>query len=136
MPMATPQINVTEAGMYTLTVSQNECSWTDSILVEVEDCTNFSVFVPNIFTPESEDNNAILQPLFTPGFDVIEYHFAVYDRWGSLVFQTENPATTWDGTQNGKSSPPGVYIWTFHLRYNEASGEKEVRKTGDITLLR
>lgn len=38
-------------------------------------------------------------------------YFTIYNRWGTLVFQTSDPSKDWDGTLNGQLQPTGVFVW-------------------------
>lgn len=57
----------------------------------------------------------------------------VYNNWGQLIFQSDDPKVGWDGTYKGQPSPVGVYSWTFHV---ELFGGRIVKKSGDVTLMR
>ena len=62
---------------------------------------------------------------------------SIYDRWGHIVYQTNdlNKAMNegWDGKQNGTDSQLGVYTYTVTGRFNDG---KTFEKTGTVTLLR
>ncbi|HRH38389.1 MAG TPA: gliding motility-associated C-terminal domain-containing protein, partial [Flavobacteriales bacterium] len=62
-----------------------------------------------------------------------EISFTIYDRWGTKVFETTNPATCWDGTLSGKAMNPGVFV--YHLSGTRMDGEA-INKQGNITLMR
>jgi gliding motility-associated-like protein len=57
--------------------------------------------------------------------------FDIYDRWGSLVFQTNNPTDVWRGLSldGGQEVPEGVYIFVVETSYG-------IQRTGTVTLLR
>jgi gliding motility-associated-like protein len=59
--------------------------------------------------------------------------FRIYNRWGQIVFQTNNPNQGWDGNYNGKPQPMDVYAYTLEAIYFD--GTRTTRK-GDITLIR
>jgi gliding motility-associated-like protein len=59
--------------------------------------------------------------------------FAVYNRWGTLMYETNNIAEGWDGTYKGKAQPMGVYVYTVEAQ--SANGKKLV-KQGNVTLIR
>jgi gliding motility-associated-like protein len=92
---------------------------------------------PGAFTPNGDGTNDIF---FIQGDDKVSkvLVFRVYDRWGELIFSTENtvpndPITGWDGTFKGEKMNSGVYAWYAEVEYID--GFKEVLK-GDVTLLR
>jgi gliding motility-associated-like protein len=59
--------------------------------------------------------------------------FAVYDRWGSQLFTSTNPAVGWDGTFNGREMPAGVYVWVV-VGVDYAG--KTVERKGTVVLVR
>lgn len=72
------------------------------------------VYVPNAFTPGG------LNPVFIPVVsfqDVSKYEFSIVDRWGQVVFQTNDPAQGWDGhhQQSGKLVAPNLYVYVLKV---------------------
>lgn len=98
------------------------------------------LYLPNAFTPNGEGNtkNEIWKPAALSiynktGKDIIEYNLRIYDRWGSLVFETSDLNEGWDGKQNGKRLPEGVYIYMIKA---EGIDKTSFNLKGNITLLR
>jgi gliding motility-associated-like protein len=88
------------------------------------------LFVPNAFTPGGKN------PVFIPYgvfIDVSDYLFSIYNRWGTLLFQTNDPNTGWDGTFKGDKAENDVYV--YYIRYKN-SRNKYINKSGSITLIR
>ncbi|MCX7768664.1 MAG: gliding motility-associated C-terminal domain-containing protein [Flavobacteriales bacterium] len=66
-------------------------------------------YMPNAFTPNDNDINEVWRPVGI-GFDTTTYHLWVFDRWGHLVFETQDYKTSWNGTDlKGKPAPQGLY---------------------------
>jgi gliding motility-associated-like protein len=104
----------------------------DTAYQEIQDIANCYIAVPSAFTPNGDGINDYLYPLNAYKAENLE--FRVYNRWGNLVFQTEDWTIRWDGTVNGRQEPVGTYIWT--LRYtNMETGQKVVQK-GTSVLIR
>lgn len=100
--------------------------------VRIEDCTDScSVFVPNAFTPDSDGRN----DLWSWKGECVpqEFSLEVFNRFGELVFATQDPAVKWDGSYKGVTSPDGVYV--FHAGYRLLY-QKRKEVTGTVTLLR
>jgi gliding motility-associated-like protein len=91
-------------------------------------------YIPNAFTPDSDDFNETFQPVFTSGFDPQDYHLMIFNRWGEIIFESYNHGIGWDGTYNGKIVQDGVYVWT--VEFGELISDKRIVDTGTITLLR
>jgi hypothetical protein len=114
------------------------CVAEDSLRVTVS--PNLDFYAPNIFSPamDARDENSFFT-LYTSRSSLNIKQFAIFDRWGNLVFLRENTAPgdqhlRWDGTtRTGKNAPAGVYIWMATVEYSEGVAR---RYTGDVTLLR
>lgn len=93
-------------------------------------CQEPKFYIPNAFTPSREN------PVFIPvgAFsNPQDYYFAIFNRWGSKVFETTVPNTGWDGNFNGRIAPLGIYVYI--LRYKDSKGQSHI-KNGYVTLLR
>ena len=108
------------------------CTWRDSVTLWVIDviCDEPYIYVPNAFTPNGDGKNDILHVKSNVAYEV---DFQIYDRWGELVFATNNLDNGWDGTYRGQKANPGVFVYHLVITcYN-----KEIfRKKGNITLIR
>lgn len=90
------------------------------------------VYVPNAFSPNGNGLNDLFMP--SVGFvDVEDYHFAVYDRWGEKLFETQDSFEGWDGRYKGHKCEGGVYVWL--LTFKTASGQF-IDQKGTFTLVR
>ena len=100
--------------------------------VVVDPPVGFTGFhMPNGFSPNGDGNNELLK--FFVGTDVNSFHLLIFDRWGNLMFETENEYVLWDGTYKGMPLNTGVYAYA--LTYVLSTGQ-EVKKTGNITLIK
>ena len=77
------------------------CSNTDTVVVVVENvlCEEPEIFIPNAFTPNSDNNNDLA---YVRGNTIRELTFRIYNRWGQKVFETNDlPIVT--GKQIGRA---------------------------------
>ncbi|MFM9008930.1 MAG: gliding motility-associated C-terminal domain-containing protein, partial [Bacteroidota bacterium] len=127
-PQAAPAFTTT----YTVTgTDQNGCTAQETVTVRVDlDCNE--VFVPSIFSPNGTGPEANEQ-VCVFGKCILEIDFAIYDRWGQLIFQTNDPQGCWDGRKDGKEVMTGVYAYRLFVRQLDG---KEIRKSGNVTLTR
>lgn len=128
-PVAAPETTTT----YTLTiVDSSGCPRTTTITIYVLSmkCNTDLVFVPNTFTPNGDGQNDVL---FVRSNSVQELYFAVYNRWGQMVFETNDINIGWDGTYKGMKADPAVFAW--YLRAKCYNGD-EIKKKGNTTLIR
>ena len=125
---------VYEEGEYLVRVT-NKCGTTsDTVIFEFKDC-ECALFIPNAFTPNGDNIDDDFGPISY--CELKAYNLVIYDRWGMVVFMTEDPNLKWDGTLYGKWIENGIY--NYVLKYNfEKSGDKvEYEITyGNVTLLR
>jgi adhesin/invasin len=68
-----------------------------------------NIYVPRVFTPNNDGNNDVLKPILV---GIATFHYMnVYNRWGNLVFTTQDPTRGWDGTFKGVAQPVETYLW-------------------------
>ncbi len=123
-PVATPAQTTT----YTLTVSLNGCSATDTVTVFV-DIKCGELFVPTAFSPNGDNENDMLMVY---GDCISDLEFAIFDRWGEKVFETTDQSFGWDGVFNGKKMDAGVFAYYLKAIVKGV----EVNKHGNITLVK
>lgn len=95
----------------------------------------FSVYTPNTFTPDNDGVNETFYPV-CHGFDPDDYSLRIFDRWGELVFESNDPAQSWFGNVQGQGhyAPDGVYVWQLSVR---SLYKAEIQSfSGFVTLLR
>lgn len=106
----------------------------DSITKYVDIAPVTTFHLPNAFTPNDDSVNDVFKGEgFLPG--IKGYSMRVWNRWGELVFETNNPEQGWNGRKNnsGAAAIPGVYILEVHI--TGPRGEQEAYK-GFVTLIR
>lgn len=86
-------------------------------------------FVPNAFAPTGR--NRLLRPIAV-GIASFDY-FRVYNRWGQLVFQTNQAGKGWDGSISGTIQNTGTYVW--QARGKDYTGKMIIRQ-GTAILIR
>lgn len=91
------------------------------------------VFVPNAFSPNSDGVNDVFRPFFSPLPVAADYELLIFDRWGALLFESNDPTAGWDGSFLNQRMPIGVYVYT--LRYQAKEGVVRPRN-GTVNLLR
>jgi gliding motility-associated-like protein len=106
----------------------NENGCVDTILSEVT--INEGLVIANTFTPNGDGINDYFM---VPSSGITEYHIMVYNRWGTLVFESDAPSVTWDGkTKAGLELPSGTYFYTV----NAKAGDSDYSSQGYVELLR
>jgi gliding motility-associated-like protein len=108
----------------------NEFDCTDTICKPVEAQIDPLLDVPNAFTPGRFGRNSFIS---VTGFGIARMSWKIYNRWGQIVFETNNRKVGWDGTYKGQMQPMDVYAYTLDVEFTDG---RKMRKTGDITLIR
>lgn len=91
------------------------------------------IYVPNAFTPDGDGINDVFLPSLY-GFTVRDYNLTIWNRWGELIFETNNQSEAWDGSHGGALVHDGVYIWQLEVLADDIVGRKVQR--GHVTVLR
>jgi gliding motility-associated-like protein len=121
--------------------NQWNCPDTFSVAGAVTAIAGGEIKFPNAFTPGNTgptdgvyDPNSFDNDIFHPlSKGVVDYKLQVFNRWGELLFETEDINKGWDGYYRGRLSKQDVYVWKAYARF--VTGD-EKRMTGDLTLLR
>jgi len=108
----------------------NEYGCTDTLCKPVEAIIDPLLDVPNAFTPGRFGRNSTIS---ITGFGITKMTWRIYNRWGQLVFETNNRKIGWDGNFKSQPQPMDVYAYTLEVEFYDG---KKLRKTGDITLIR
>lgn len=111
-------------------VVQNAGGCTDSS--EAEFCYRDTVvyYIPNAFTPNNDGFNDKLEPVV---IGATEFEILIYNRWGQIVFRSENPAQFWDGTFNGVPCQEDVYAYRIKFKGRKTPNRQD---KGVVLLLR
>ena len=88
--------------------------------------------MPNAFTPNADGLNDVLRPLNAIKAEQLE--FMVYNRWGQLMYNTNDWRRGWDGSLNGIMQGSGTYIWT--LKYINRDTKQAFNLKGTAVLIR
>ncbi len=118
-----------------LTVT-NQGGCIDSITHNVILRTNTVIYVPNAFTPNADGTNDIF---FPTGINYAEkgYEFMVFDRWGELIFKTNNASEGWNGKRDNNLRDAQIDVYVWRVTYvDHFSGVKQDPIVGIVSLVR
>ena len=120
-----------EAGSYSYRTNYCDQEFEASFNLTLEKCTcDFEI--ANIFSPNGDDLNDEIK-LNNQCDYLTDFQFLVYDRSGSLLFQTKAPEFSWDGKFNGQKLNNGVYTYVMQYK-NSLQNNKLIQKSGTITI--
>ncbi len=104
-------ISVTEQGSYSVKVEDWNCCYnSDTVFLKV-----FKYFIPNAFTPNGDGLNDVFRVIGL--YRDINFHMYIYDRWGELIFESDNIDKGWDGTFKNGKAPPDTYAWIVYIDF-------------------
>lgn len=109
-----PSIEPSSNAWYVVDIlEENDCTYTDSIWVEVVS-TPIDLIVPtNVITPNGDGKNDALKFTGLNKFNVSK--LTVFNRWGNIVFSTVNYQNDWNGQHNNKPLPAGTYYYILSV---------------------
>jgi len=136
-------ILVTEPGEYTVTAT-GLCLNSQSTAVFLPDTCEppppipplpTEIYMPNVFTPNGDGNNETFGPIVLGPPD--GFSMEIRNRWGQVVFSSQNVDHRWDGRSDGGPLPEGTYFWIVKYgKYHEDGSLTQEKLTGNVTLLR
>jgi len=131
--MPSPSHYYTNEGNYTVTlIVETIYGCIDSTSAEINVNTNFTFYIPSSFTPDGDGLNDVFNAF---GTNILEFEMYIFDRWGKLLFETQDHNLYWDGKpkNSDKICPQDVYVYKIYItdfRY------KVHKYYGTVTLLR
>jgi len=109
-----PTYPISNYTIHLTAISDHGCIDTVSHLVIMNEVLIY--YVPNTFTPDDDEFNQSFQPVFTSGFDPFDFNMLIYNRWGEVVFETNDATIGWDGTYHGVRVQEGTYTWKIEFK--------------------
>jgi gliding motility-associated-like protein len=125
-PTATPTATTT----YSVLASGMACITIDSITVKVFNSIAEKTFVPSVFSPNGDGLNDCFTPISKSNF--VNYSLKIYNRWGELVYLSNNANDCWDGQQKNGQIEIGTYFYILNAKTECSS----IDWKGDITLIK
>lgn len=123
--------NVDEKDYPVQLIVENAAHCLDTAVSIVKVLRTCYIAVPNAFTPGRTSNN-FLYPL--NAYKASNLEFKIYNRFGQLVFQTNNWLVKWDGKINGQLQGSGTFVWT--LQYIDKDTGQKIFRKGTTLLIR
>lgn len=128
-------INAKYISVRPLHITESENCWVkidNFCLSQDKYCIDLPEFkMPNVFTPNNDGINDTFKPIVFKGMK--SGHLVVLNRWGQVVYETDNLQIGWDGQINGNPASDGVYFWK--VEYTTIFDENKI-EFGYLTLLR
>ena len=126
----TNSISVNSQADYYLTDTSNQCN-NDTAFIRVNITPmdfdmNTKIIIPNVFTPNNDDENDILKVV---GTNISSLSGKIFNRWGQLVYEWNDHESGWDG----KDAPSGTYFYIIEVSFFSEDSQK---LKGTLSLLK
>jgi gliding motility-associated-like protein len=120
----------TKEGTYSLQVIDvHGCSGENTTVIS--NACDEDILVPNAFTPNNDGLNDVFLPIIVKNLS--DYDMKIFNRWGQLIFESNDISDGWDGFDSGTRAEIGTYLW--NIEYVLEGGTIK-RASGYVSLLR
>ncbi len=127
---ANPIVKPETTTMYILTVTNsNGCSSSDTVMINIELLCG-DLFIPNAFSPNNDGQNDVFA---VKGNCFSSFHLDIFDRWGEIIFTSDNQLLGWDGTYKTKDLNSDVFVYKLIGELNDGGS---ITKEGSVTLIK
>ena len=106
---------------------------TDSITHELHVISDVILYAPTAFTPDGNEFNQNWK-IFVQGIDESQFKLYIFNRWGEIIWETNDVHAAWDGSYQGRPVSDGVYSWTASVK--DLYSDKKRPFIGSINLIR
>ena len=118
-----------------IAISSEGCTDSASVLISYQE--QLIYYVPNTFTPDADEHNQLFKAIFTSGFDPFNFEMSIYNRWGELIWKTNDHQAGWDGSYGAKEGIPvqaGIYSWV--IKFKPKDNDEKVVINGSVNVLK
>ena len=119
--------NVLDNKIYRVTGYQRGNNTIHSTSNYAEVIPPLSIYIPSAFTPNGDGINDMFG---IKGEGIQDYHILIYNRWGTVIFESENAKNQWDGKYQGQPVETGTYVVQVFAKGLESKG-----KVGAVTVV-
>lgn len=104
----------------------------DTMIQPLEVVPEFTVFIPSAFTPNGDGVNEVF---YVYGSEITTFNMKMFDRWGNLIFESDDLNEGWDGRANGGSNIAQQDVYVYKVDLKDFEG-KQHKFTGSVALMR
>jgi len=127
-------LDVNQEGAFSVSITDtNCCSNTDTIYIKYAQLSYPTAFKPTSTISENQTFKVIGNVSA-----IAKYQLHIFNRWGQLIFESDNPTEGWDGNYNDTPVPMGTYVYSSVFTSFESGIQSsiDIKSTGTITLIR
>ncbi len=128
-------LTVSKEGLYSVRVlDQNVCWAYDTVFVTTDTCIDTcNVIIPNAFTPNEDGVNDTFGPTVSK-CEFESFDMKIFDRWGILIFETDNVETPWDGNYKESIVENDMYVW--QITYKSINDPRTKTRMGHVSVIK
>lgn len=128
----TQKITVSNTGLYKVNVTNQEGCITEGQTDVIDRCEP-RLFVPEVFTPNGDNRNDVMDVFVA---HITDFDLKIYNRWGEVVFATNDINDKWDGKYKGEFFPTQSYAWVISYKSFYYPERPAAVKRGAIVVVR
>ncbi len=91
------------------------------------------IYAPNAFTPDGDEHNQSWR-VYMEGIDIYDFELLIYNRWGELIWESNDVEVGWDGTYGGQIVEQGMYTWV--IRTKDLMNDAKYTYEGHVSVLK
>jgi gliding motility-associated-like protein len=114
-------------------IATNQYGCKDFITKVITIDPEFHLYIPNVFTPDGNGLNDVFQPKGI-GINENDYKMLIFDRWGELIFESDNLHKGWDGSVKGSQGKATQDIYVYKIYVKDLKGKRH-EFVGHVTCL-
>jgi gliding motility-associated-like protein len=114
-----------------IVTSQEGCI--DSISRTVSVIEDVILYAPNVFTPDGDQYNQDWK-IYISGIDIYDFELVLFNRWGQIIWESNDPTVGWDGSFNGKLVAQGMYNWKITTK--DKTNDKKYSFQGHVSIIK
>lgn len=123
-----------ETGDYDVTlIATSDLGCTDTITRVLTVFPEVLMYAPNSFTPDGDEFNQTWKVMMQ-GIDISSFNVQIFNRWGELIWESNDINVGWDGTYNGIVQSTGVYAWKATAK--DALTDEKYEYSGHLNLIK
>ncbi len=129
--LTSSSVMINKEGNYTIVATDvYGCQKIFTTNVTQQNCADCEAFIPSAFTPNGDGLNDLFKPKFF--CYITQFHFRIFNRWGRVIFESNDINKGWDGFYVGNKLPSGSYV--YYIDYKTSTGTVKTAK-GLVTII-
>jgi gliding motility-associated-like protein len=117
--------------IYRVVALKNQNNPIESVSNAVSVEKPYALYSPNAFSPDGDGINDLFK---ISGQGMIDFQIEIFNRWGQMVYKSNDLSNGWDGTFKGKNLPTGTFV--YKIKTSKYGVEQKLVKSGTVALVR